>query len=57
MDKNTGSVAVVDDEENIRETVAYALRREGYHVISTRMANTPGSGSRTRSSTSACSTY
>ena len=32
MDKNTGSVAVVDDEENIRETVAYALRREGYHV-------------------------
>ena len=32
MDKNTGSVAVVDDEENIRDTVAYALRREGYHV-------------------------
>ncbi len=32
MNKNTGSVAVIDDEENIRETVAYALRREGYHV-------------------------
>lgn len=26
------SVAVVDDEENIRETVAFALRREGYVV-------------------------
>jgi two-component system, OmpR family, response regulator ChvI len=25
-------VAVVDDEENIRETVAFALRREGYPV-------------------------
>ncbi|MEW6364427.1 MAG: response regulator transcription factor [Acidobacteriota bacterium] len=25
-------VAVVDDEENIRETVAFALRREGYDV-------------------------
>lgn len=32
MAKPLGSVAVVDDEENIRETVAYALRREGYHV-------------------------
>ena len=26
------SVAVVDDESNIRETVAFALRREGYDV-------------------------
>ncbi|HEX7828015.1 MAG TPA: response regulator, partial [Thermoanaerobaculia bacterium] len=25
-------VAVVDDEDNIRETVAFALRREGYPV-------------------------
>lgn len=32
MAKHMGSVAIVDDEENIRETVAYALRREGYHV-------------------------
>ena len=32
MAKHLGSVAIVDDEENIRETVAYALRREGYHV-------------------------
>ncbi|MEM7350030.1 MAG: response regulator transcription factor [Acidobacteriota bacterium] len=27
-----GSVALVDDEENIRETVGFALRREGYRV-------------------------
>ncbi len=27
-----GTVALVDDEENIRETVGYALRREGYQV-------------------------
>jgi DNA-binding response OmpR family regulator len=26
------SIAVVDDEENIRETVGFALRREGYDV-------------------------
>src|SRR5207247_4649134 len=26
------SVAIVDDEANIRETVAFALRREGYQV-------------------------
>ncbi len=32
MSNPLGTVAVVDDEENIRETVAYALRREGYHV-------------------------
>lgn len=32
MTTSLGSVAIVDDEENIRETVAYALRREGYHV-------------------------
>lgn len=32
MSKPLGRVAVVDDEDNIRETVAYALRREGYHV-------------------------
>jgi two-component system response regulator ChvI len=30
--KNLGRIALIDDEENIRETVAYALRREGYHV-------------------------
>jgi two-component system response regulator ChvI len=30
--KNAGRVAVVDDEENIRETVGYALKREGYRV-------------------------
>jgi two-component system, OmpR family, response regulator ChvI len=30
--RGSGRVAVVDDEENIRETVGYALRREGYHV-------------------------
>ena len=27
-----GRVAVVDDEENIRETLGYALKREGYRV-------------------------
>jgi two-component system response regulator ChvI len=27
-----GTIALVDDEENIRETVGYALRREGYQV-------------------------
>ena len=32
MAKHVGSVAIVNDEENLRETVAYALRREGYHV-------------------------
>ena len=32
MAQKPGSIAVVDDEANIRETVAYALRREGYHV-------------------------
>jgi len=26
-------IAVVDDEDNIRETVAFALRREGYEVV------------------------
>lgn len=30
--RGTGRVAVVDDEETIRETVGYALRREGYQV-------------------------
>ncbi len=30
--KAAGRVAVVDDEENIRETVGYALKREGYRV-------------------------
>jgi two-component system response regulator ChvI len=30
--KPAGRVAVVDDEENIRETVGYALKREGYRV-------------------------
>src|SRR5262245_65340618 len=28
----TELVAVVDDEKNIRETVAFALKREGYRV-------------------------
>jgi two-component system response regulator ChvI len=28
----TGTVALVDDEETIRETVGYALRRDGYRV-------------------------
>ncbi|MEM1206476.1 MAG: response regulator transcription factor [Acidobacteriota bacterium] len=27
-----GTIALVDDEENLRETVGYALRREGYRV-------------------------
>jgi len=27
-----GTIALVDDEENIRETVGFALRREGYEV-------------------------
>ena len=27
-----GTIALVDDEENIRETVGFALRREGYRV-------------------------
>ncbi|MDA8016109.1 MAG: response regulator transcription factor [Thermoanaerobaculia bacterium] len=27
-----GTIALVDDEENIRETVGYALRKEGYRV-------------------------
>ncbi len=31
-DAGKGSVALVDDEENIRETVGYALTREGYQV-------------------------
>ena len=26
------AIAVVDDEANIRETVAFALKREGYRV-------------------------
>ena len=30
----SGTVAIVDDEANIRETVTYALRREGYQVES-----------------------
>jgi DNA-binding response OmpR family regulator len=30
--RSAGRVAVVDDEENIRETVGYALKREGYRV-------------------------
>ena len=31
-DPHQGTVALVDDEENIRETVGFALRREGYRV-------------------------
>src|SRR5947207_9932992 len=27
------TIAIVDDEANIRETVAFALRREGYEVL------------------------
>lgn len=30
--KKSGHVALVDDEENIRETVGFALEREGYRV-------------------------
>lgn len=30
--KDAGLVAVVDDEENLRETVGFALEREGYQV-------------------------
>ena len=29
-----GLIALVDDEESIRETVGFALRREGYRVES-----------------------
>ena len=29
----TGTILVVDDEPNIRETVALALQDEGYHVL------------------------
>ena len=28
-----GTIALVDDEENIRETVGFALRKEGYRVL------------------------
>ncbi len=31
-DSAHGTVALVDDEENIRETVSFALKREGYRV-------------------------
>jgi len=31
-DRVVSTIAVVDDEANIRETVAFALRREGYEV-------------------------
>ena len=30
--QSTGRVAIVDDEENLRETVAFALKKEGYRV-------------------------
>jgi two-component system response regulator ChvI len=30
----SGTVAIVEDEQNIRDTVAFALRREGYQVTS-----------------------
>jgi two-component system, OmpR family, response regulator ChvI len=33
MNAASHSIAVVDDEENIRETVTFALRREGYRVL------------------------
>jgi two-component system response regulator ChvI len=29
---SAGRIAIVDDEENLRETVAFALRKEGYRV-------------------------
>ncbi|HXV63241.1 MAG TPA: response regulator transcription factor [Vicinamibacteria bacterium] len=32
MSATGGRVAIVDDEANLRETVGYALEREGYHV-------------------------
>ena len=31
-DPSKGTIALVDDEENIRETVGFALRREGYRT-------------------------
>lgn len=31
-ESNRGNVALVDDEDHIRETVGFALRREGYQV-------------------------
>ena len=31
-ESSPGTVALIDDEENIRETVSFALRREGYRV-------------------------
>ncbi len=34
MAQTSGSVALVDDESHIRETVGYALEREGYQVRS-----------------------
>ncbi|MBN1413242.1 MAG: response regulator transcription factor [Spirochaetales bacterium] len=35
MDQKNGLlIAIVDDEENIRSTVAYALQKEGYHTVS-----------------------
>src|SRR5947207_15574128 len=30
--ESVSTIAIVDDEANIRETVAFALRREGYEV-------------------------
>ena len=30
----TGTVAIVEDEQNIRENVSFALKREGYQVES-----------------------
>ena len=32
IDEMRQTIAVVDDEETIRETVAFALRRDGYDV-------------------------
>ena len=33
MMANTATILVVDDEENLRRTLALILQREGYHVI------------------------
>jgi signal transduction histidine kinase len=32
-DAQRALIALVEDEENIRETVAYALRKEGYRAL------------------------
>ncbi|MBN2545300.1 MAG: response regulator transcription factor [Spirochaetes bacterium] len=33
MDNNDHVIAIVDDEENIRETISYSLKQEGYKAL------------------------